>query len=73
MADLEDYFQCLLNWEGQSATALVAAWEDKFVQEIKEDFRCAFERAAFGGKTLEVEENISNQAVGNRVSRRADL
>ncbi|PYJ56793.1 MAG: hypothetical protein DME24_21130 [Verrucomicrobia bacterium] len=66
--DLEDYFQRLLNWEGQPATALVAAWEDKYVQEIKEVFRCAFERAAFGEKILEVEEDISNQAVGNRVA-----
>ncbi len=66
--DLEDYFQRLLNWEGQPATALVAAWEDKFVQEIKENFRSAFERAAFRGKILKVEEDISNQAVGNRVA-----
>ncbi len=66
--DLNDYYQRLLNWEGQPAAVLVAPWNGETVREIMQDLGDAFLRAAFPGRVLEVEEDISNQAIGNRVA-----
>jgi hypothetical protein len=68
MDDLEDYFGRLATWERLPMLPLVARWELADVNGIEEDFQEAYRLAGFAARFLEVEDDVSNQSIGNKVA-----
>jgi hypothetical protein len=68
MGDLAAYYRELAEWEEKPVVDLTAPWEKPHIQAIVDYFRVAFRMCNFNATSLAVPENLSNQAVGNRVA-----
>jgi len=66
--NLEEYFERLADWEDQPVVELVSQWDAAHVAAITEDFRAAYAATGFAGRPLEVEDETSNQSIGNKVA-----
>jgi hypothetical protein len=69
MKTLKNYFRELLVRQGERPVELVAKWNPGEVQRIRSRFRAASRSCGLGRKHLDVERNLSSQALGNRLAR----
>src|SRR5437899_1051543 len=66
--DLASYYQKLAAWEGKPLVDLIADWQESHIAAISADFKAAFQTSNFLAHPLTVPDDLSNQAVGNRVA-----
>lgn len=69
MSDLQNYFQDLLNWEGQPQRKLVKKWPHALRESVESAFINAVSKSAVKGSTCPLRPGSTNQAIGNQVEK----
>lgn len=69
MSNLRNYYQDLLNWEGEPQRELVEEWPHTLRESIESAFVNAVSKSRVKGSTCPLRPNSSNQSIGNQVEK----
>jgi hypothetical protein len=69
MSNLRNYYQDLLNWEGQPRRELVEEWPHILRESIESAFVNAVSKSGMKGSTCSLSPDSSNQSIGNQVEK----
>ena len=69
MSNLRNYYQDLLNWEGQPQRELVEEWPHTLRESIESAFVNAVSKSAVKGSTCSLSPGSTNQSIGNQVEK----
>ena len=69
MSNLRNYYQDLLNWEGQPRRELVKEWPHILRESIESAFVNAVSKSGMKGSTCSLSPDSSNQSIGNQVEK----
>ena len=69
MSNLRNYYQDLLNWEGQPQRELVEEWPHTLRESIESAFVNAVSKSGMKGSTCSLSPDSSNQSIGNQVEK----
>ncbi len=65
---LSQYYEDLLTWENAKVQELISIWEDELIEQVQNDFQQAIENNGLINSLYEMEAEIKNQAIGNRIA-----
>ena len=69
MSNLRNYYQDLLNWEGQPRRELVEEWPHTLRESIESAFVNAVSKSGMKGSACSLSPDSSNQSIGNQVEK----
>lgn len=69
MSNLRNYYQDLLNWEGQPQRVLVREWPNTLRESIEAAFVNAVSKSAVKGSICPLNPGSTNQSIGNQVEK----
>jgi hypothetical protein len=69
MSNLRNYYQDLLNWEGQQTCELVEEWPHTLRESIELAFVNAVSNSGIKGSVCRLRPGSSNQSAGNQVEK----
>ena len=69
MSNLRNYYQDLLNWEGQPQRELVEEWPHTLRESIESAFVNAVSKSGMKGSTCSLSPGSTNQSIGNQVEK----